>query len=116
MACQKTSVLKTGKNLKRYDKTFCLRLVSKIWQIYTKYKQVYWTKYNRSQTNSVPYTAEKTSQISSQKPWKLSCFRLDIVRQKINFTYDFEFHLGKYELFTMYANNKRYFLFPALIR
>ena len=37
--------------------------------------------------------------------------RLNIVRQTMGFLYHFEFHLGKYELFTMYSINKRYIIF-----
>ena len=34
----------------------------------------------------------------------------------MSFSYHFEFHLGKYKLFTMHTNNKRYiYFFPALI-
>ena len=39
------------------------------------------------------------------------CFRLNIVRQTLSYPHHFEFHLGKYGLFAMYTNNKRYTIF-----
>ena len=59
--------------------------------------------------NKTQYATEMT--VSDLKLWKLSCFRLNIKRQKMDFSYHFEFHLEKYEPPTMYTNSKRCIFF-----
>ena len=105
-------------------KTYCLRWVS----IYVTIWLVNMTiNINKAQigmlnktievieeTNSVTYSIEMTVSDFGffLKPWKLSCFRLNIMRQAITFSYQFEFYFEDCELFTIYT----YFLFAALIR
>ena len=65
------------------------------------------------ETNPVPYATEMPVSDFGffWKLCKLPYLRLNIVRRIMRFSNQFRFHLGKYELFTMYSNNKRYIVF-----